>query len=156
MNSNVNTCMWLSSLLWAVYAFTFFDMFYIQWHCLDKGIYGINKLWLWLSLLRVLSSVMSPLKQVWHTLLASSLFDPDDEDIHTCTRTPKEDSSCLLCENLKCCEHSLLTLVCYMSGKQMQLSSLHSYVESLLCFHITQNPYRLCKGQSETIFSDKK
>jgi hypothetical protein len=41
-------CMWLSSVLWAVYTFTFFDMFYIQWHCLAKGIYGINKLWLWL------------------------------------------------------------------------------------------------------------
>jgi hypothetical protein len=23
----------------------FFDMFYIQWHCLARGIYGINKLY---------------------------------------------------------------------------------------------------------------
>jgi hypothetical protein len=43
-------CMWLSSVLWAVYAFRFFGVFYIQWHCLAKGIYGINKLWLWLWL----------------------------------------------------------------------------------------------------------
>jgi hypothetical protein len=41
-------CMWLSSVLWALYAFMYLDMFYIQWHCLAKGIYGINKLWLWL------------------------------------------------------------------------------------------------------------
>jgi hypothetical protein len=25
----------------------FFGMFYIQWHCLAKGIYGINRLWLY-------------------------------------------------------------------------------------------------------------
>jgi hypothetical protein len=43
-------CMRLSSALWAVYAFRFSDMFYTQWHCLAKGIYGINKLWLWLWL----------------------------------------------------------------------------------------------------------
>jgi hypothetical protein len=43
-------CMWLSSVLWAVFAFTFFDMLCIQWHCLAKGIYGIYKLWLWLWL----------------------------------------------------------------------------------------------------------
>jgi hypothetical protein len=33
----------IMSCLWV------FDMFYIQFHCLDKGIYGINKLWLWLE-----------------------------------------------------------------------------------------------------------
>jgi hypothetical protein len=27
---------WLGSISWAVYVFMYFDMFYIQWHCLAK------------------------------------------------------------------------------------------------------------------------
>jgi hypothetical protein len=34
----------VSNALPAVHFSWFFDMFYIQWHCLVKGIYGINKL----------------------------------------------------------------------------------------------------------------
>jgi hypothetical protein len=33
---------------WCVACVGDVDMFYIQWHCLAKGIYGINKLYLWL------------------------------------------------------------------------------------------------------------